>query len=210
MDVGDLEALALQLYAELGIDPAEPPSLFQVARAWLGAGAVERPHAMAGPPAKAFRIGARDRIAVKASVPLEYAHFYIGHELGHLLLRRAGYVGDEEEACADYLGAALLMPRPAVVATYRAEGFAPEALAEAVVCTQTAAALRLAEALGLPLAAVSPANVRVRGPEAFVWPDEATVRAWAARPRPGLARVRLTDQPRRVALLADEDAADVA
>jgi hypothetical protein len=210
MDLGELEALAIQLYEEVAIDPTEPPSMFRVARAWLGAGAVERPHVMAGPPAKAYRIDGRDRIAVKASVPLEYASFYIGHELGHLLLRRAGYVGDDEEACADYLGAALMMPRPAVVATYKAEGFAPRALAELVGCTQTAAALRLGEAMRLPLAAVSPALVRVRGPEAFVWPDEGTIRSWAARARPGLMKVRLTDQPRRVALLADEDTSDVA
>ncbi len=206
MDVGELEALALVPYLEKSIDPSAPPSLFVLARAWLGAGSVERPHGMATPSSK-FRVGGQDRIAVKRSIQIEYAHFLVGHEMGHILLEHAGYIGDDEELCADYIGAALMMPRPAVVATYRAEGFAPRALAEQVVCTQTAAALRFAEAMVLPLAAVAPGAVRVRGPEAFVWPDEGTIRSWAARARPGVTKIRLTDQPRRVALLADEDVA---
>jgi uncharacterized protein DUF955 len=207
MDLAELEGLAMLPYAERGIDPENPPPIFDLIRAFLGV-RVQRPANMPGPPASRFVVGGQERIAVKASVPIEYAAFYAAHELGHVLLRRSGFLGADEESCADYLGAALLMPRAAVLALYRAEGFAPRALAESIVCTQTAAALRLGEVLTAPLAAVSPAVIRVRGPSAWVWPDERTIRAWAQRPRPGLSRVRLTDQPRRVALLADEDLAE--
>lgn len=206
MDLGDLEALALVPYYEKSIDPEDPPSVFDLIRIFLGV-IVERPKNIAGPPASRFKLHGVEAIAVKASVPLEYAQFYAAHELGHMLLRRSGYLEDDEEACADYLGAALMLPRAAVLGHYRAEGFDPVGLAGRIVCTQTAAALRLGEVIGVPLATVSPAIVRVRGPEAFVWPDESTVRTWARRPRTGLTKIRLTDQPRRIALLADDDAA---
>jgi hypothetical protein len=204
MDLGDLEALAMSLYIEVGEDPAEPPPATTLARAWLGVRVERVPNQiLAG---TTYKVDGRDRISVRSSVAIEYAHFFVAHELGHLLLRRARVpVDEEEEARANYIAAALLMPRPAVLATYRAEGFAPRALAEMVTCTQTAAALRLAEAMRVPLAAVSPSAVRVRGPDDFVWPDERTLRRWADRPRPGLSRVRLTDQPRRVALVAGDD-----
>jgi hypothetical protein len=207
MDLDDLEGLALALYAELGVDPEQPVTTFRLARAWLGT-TVERRHLVATPAAMQ-RFGGKTTIVVRPSATLEYAHFFVGHELGHLLLEREGYAGEDVEACADYLGAALMLPRAAVVATYKAEGFAPRALAETVVCTQTAAALRLGEVVRLPLAAVSPQLVRVRGPEVFVWPDEGTVRTWASRPRPGIAKVRLTDQKGRVALVADDDVSEV-
>ena len=205
MDPHELEGLALVPYTETGIDPADPPPIFDLVRAYLGV-RVERPGHMAG-LATSYRMGGKDRIAVRAGVVVEYAQFYAAHELAHVVLRRVGHPGAEDEPHANYLGAAMLLPRAAVAASYRAEGFAPRALAEAIVCTQTAAALRFGEVLGAPLAAVSPAVVRVRGPSAWVWPDEDTIRAWAQRPRPGLSRVRLTDQPRRVALLADDDVA---
>lgn len=206
LDLAELEGYALALYQELGIDPAEPVTTFRLARAWLGPGTLERV-ANLTTPAKTYRVGGRDRIAVRSSVPIEYAAFFVGHELAHLLLRRAGYIGDDEEACADYLSAAVMMPREFVLAIDRSDGFAPRIVAELVGCTETAYALRYGEVKRVPLAAVSPGAVRVRGPEAFIWPEERTIRSWAQKPGPGLARVRLTDQPRRVALLADEDVA---
>jgi hypothetical protein len=68
--------------------------------------------------------------------------------------------------------------------------------------TQTAAALRVGEADQLPLAVVAKV-VRTRGPEAFQWPGEDVLRRWATKPPPGLARARLTDDPKRVVLVAD-------
>jgi hypothetical protein len=213
MDVADLEALVTGLYDELGLDPERPPSAFRIARAWLGAGSVERVHALAGPPATRYRVGGQTRIAVKRSLPDAYANFFCGHELGHLLLQRVGAVFDEhdEERAADYLGACVVLPRAYVMRVYRAEGFAPRVLAEECCVTETAGALRFGEVVTLPLAVDAPTGVRKRGPEHWVWPDDQTVHRWATPPPPppGLARVRLTDQPRRVALLADEDVREV-
>jgi hypothetical protein len=204
MDPAELEGLALIPYQVTGIDPEDPPPLFDLVRAYLGV-RVERPANMPGPRAQAFRVNGQDRVAVRAGLPVEVAHFLAAHELAHVVMRRAGHPEHADEGRANYLGAALLMPRAFVRAVYRAEGFSPRALAEAVVCSQTSAVLRFGEVRTAPLAAVSPGAVRVRGPEAFVWPDEGTIRRWAARPGPGLARVRLTDQPRRVALVANDD-----
>jgi hypothetical protein len=47
-----------------------------------------------------------------------------------------------------------------------------------------------------PLAAITPVQVRVRGPESFVWPDGPTIRKIAARLGPGLTK--------RLALLVDD------
>lgn len=204
MDPADLEGLALIPYHETGLDPEDPPPVFDLVRAWLGV-RVERPANMAGATGRTFRVDGRDRIAVRAGLPVEYAHFAAAHELAHVVMRRAGDPEHADDERANYLGAALLMPRAAVRAVHRAEGLAPRALAEAIVATQTAAALRFGEVLGAPLAAVSPGAVRVRGPSGWVWPDEPTIRRWATRPGPGVARVRLTDQPRRVALVAGDD-----
>lgn len=202
MDAEDLEGLALLPYLEKQIDPEDPPPVFELARAFLGV-RVERPAMLAGKLAASFRVDGRDRIAVRAGLPIEYAHFYAAHEMAHVLMRRAGAARPEDEQAADYLGAALMMPRAFVRLIARREGFAPRALAESTVCTQTAAVLRLGEVLCVPLAAVSPALVRVRGPESWVWPDEGMLRRWARRPGPGITKKRLTDQAGRVALVAD-------
>jgi hypothetical protein len=206
VDIEDLEGLALLPYQEKGIDPEDPPPVFDLIRAWLGV-SVERPTVLAGKLATSFVIDGHDAIAVKSRLPIEYAHFYAAHELAHVILRRVRAIAPEDEAAADYLGAALMMPRAFVRAVFRRDGYSPIALAESIVCTQTASALRLGEVLRVPMAAISPALVRVRGPESWVWPDEEIVRRWARRPRPGVTKKRLTDQRGRVALVIEEDVA---
>jgi hypothetical protein len=139
------------------------------------------------------------------SLPPRYALFAIAHELGHWLLARHGFVGDDEERAADHLGAALVAPRRAFLSARRAVGESLPELADAFGITETGAALRLGEVLGVPLAVVVPATVRVRGPEDWGWPDEWTLRRWARGRTPGIRKVRLTDDPRRV--VPDADAA---
>ena len=108
------------------------------------------------------------------------------------------------------LAAALLAPRPAFLRARRDLGEDLRAVAERFTMTQTGVALRRGEVLGTPLAVIAPARVRVRGPEAWVWPPESTLRAWARRPLAGLKKTRLTDDPRRVVLEADDLAGDAA
>lgn len=195
----ELEGIAEAAYVEARMDP-ERPHITRLARALLGTDAVLRgPRPVAG-PAALFRYGSQWRIAVASSLPVEKALFAIGHELGHYLLARAGYREPDEEASADYLGGALLAPRPAFYAATRALGTNLCALAETFTMTETAVALRVGEVCRKPLAVVAPARVRVRGPVEWVWPDDMTIRRWAHRPRPGLRKVRLRDDPRRVVL----------
>jgi hypothetical protein len=205
MDHCFLEGLAIAAYERNGFDPSRPVDTFRLARADLGSAAVQRPADMVGPPSS-FGRGAEDRywIAVKRSLPVMYARFFGGHEYAHVLLDREGYAEEDLELCCDYLGAALMAPRPAMYGLQRAFRFDDYSnIAAAVGSTQTWAALRCAEVLRVPVAVVAP-RVRVRGPEEWVWPDERTLRSWARRPPSGLAKTRLSDSPGRVVLTADD------
>ncbi|MDB4946209.1 MAG: hypothetical protein JWP97_5743 [Labilithrix sp.] len=205
MELDDLEGIAERAYRDAGLD-ADKPHVTQLARALLGENAIHRGDRPVHGPAALYRVNKEWRIVLARSLPPLYAVFAVGHELGHWLLRRAGYAGDDEEAAADYLGAALIAPRRAFVSARRALGADIPALAAAFSMTQTGAALRLGEAFGTPLAVVSPRLVRVRGPETWTWPDEPTVRRWARAGAPGVRTSRLTDDPRRVLIDADDDA----
>lgn len=204
MDLPWLEGLSLSFYERVGFDPSYPASTFDLAWAWLGSDAIERPANMVTPSAT-FVIRGQRRIAVRRSVPAEYAYFFAGHELGHLLLAEEGYQGEDEEQCANALGAALLAPLPAVRRMLRAFGRDHVAMAEECTSTQTWAALRIAEALGIPRAVITPARVYVRGPEEFVWGTERDLRQRAkGRAGPGITKVRLRDDPKRVVVTLEE------
>lgn len=144
------------------------------------------------------RHGERWFIGIRRSLPEAYREHTIGHELAHWWARTNGVVDSEEQA--DYVGAALLMPRAAFTERAQATGCDLSALAAAFATTETAAALRLGELWREPLAVVAPSSVRVRGPEEWSWPDTDTVRRWARNGRPGLSKTRLQDDRRRVVL----------
>lgn len=201
MDAAALEGMAISLYERLGLEPSRPVSTFKLARGLLGEEALVRPPSMVGSPASLITVDGERRIAVKKTVPLRYARFFVGHELGHVLLEEERYHGDDLEPCCDYLGAALMAPRPAMRALQGVFGFSLPEIADVVGATQTWAALRCAEVLCMPLAVIA-STIRVRGPEEWVWPDEATLREWARSRRVprGVSRMRLTDDPVRVVL----------
>lgn len=201
---GLAEQLAFDFYERVNCDPAEPESPFKLARLFLGAGCIERGRFSA--PAVTFVANGRRRIAIRRGISIEYAAFYVGHELGHAMLEEASYRDDDVEQQCDLFAAALMAPRPAMLRLHREFGYNLEAIAGEVGSTETWAALRLGEVLHVPLAAIAPQRIRVRGPEEWVWPDEMTLRAWARRTPPGLAKTRLTDDPRRVVLVVDPDA----
>ena len=203
MEQLELEGIADAAYREAGLDP-ETPHITRLARALLGPTAIMRgPRPIHG-PAALIRVKDDWRIVISRSLPAIYATFAVGHELGHWLLARSGYRGDDEEASADYLAGALLAPRRAFISAWRAMGDDFAALAETFSMTETGAALRLGEVLRVPLAVISPALVRVRGPDEWVWPAESVVRGWSRKGAPGLRKVRLTDDPRRVVLGVEE------
>jgi hypothetical protein len=205
VDAASLEAIALATYRRAKRDPGRPMSTFALARAVDVE--VLRLRDMAGAPAGRGTSNGKRFIAVKQRLPEAYARFFAAHELAHFLLDEEGYDAEDLETCCDYLGAALMAPRPAVIGLKSAFGLDPRAIAKEVGGTETMAALRVGEVLRIPLAVVAPI-VRVRGPEEWVWPSVPELRRLARlAPRKlprGLAKTKLTDDPRRVLLVADD------
>lgn len=203
-DEADLEALATEALARANVDDADPVSAFELVERILKTKVRRVAHLVtAGCIA---RVGDSLIVAVRASLSIERQNYTAAHELAHAIVREAGLKFDDEERAADHGAACLLMPRRYVAKLYRAEGFAPALLAGEVVVTQTSAALRLGEVIGMPLAAVSPRLVRIRGDRPFEWGGEDKVRELATKRRlwPGLARTRLADEKGRWAITADE------
>lgn len=198
MEQGELEGIAAAALVETGQDPAEPPNITRAIRTLLGPGGLRRgPALVRGDRACLVRVNEEWRIYASKHATL----FDVCHELGHFLLRRVGYLGDSEEESANYLGAALLMPQAAMRA---ATGIPLHELAAAFRTSETCAALREAEVRRLPRAIVAPRHIHVRGPEAWIWPAEATIRQWLHRPRSGLKKTRMRDAPDRVVLDAED------
>lgn len=143
--------------------------------------------------------GGKRYIALRSGVAVERARFAIFHELAEYALRNQ-IEGDIEQACNAIAGA-LAMPRRPFLAAIRDVGDDPNALAPVFKVTPTAAALRLGETTQVPLAALTPSWLWIRG-RAIVWPHEAELRRIARVGRPGLRRVAL--EPRRVALIVED------
>lgn len=205
-DAQDIEGAAVEAYRRAGLDPAEPAPTPRVARLLFGPGVIQRPRLrLVGLGASCFLDGV-PKIMVRPNLPEEVVNFVVGHELAHIL------VGDmsndpENEARCNYLGGALMAPAPAARALFRWASLNIKQIADAACGTQTWAALRIGEATGMPTAAVSPAFVRVRGPETWVWGNEEQLRAVAngRRHLPGVAKVKLSDGRGRAALFVQED-----
>jgi len=204
LDTTEVEGLAVEFYRRLRLDPAVPVDTFRLARLLLGPGTIERGTAIVGEAAKVFTVNGKRRIAVSRKLAVEYAQFFVGHELGHIVCDEIGYREDDIERVCDMFGAAVMAPIPAVHALLRIFGRDHEAIADELVSTQTHAALRVAEVLRIPRAIITPARVYARGPEEFVWGPEDELRKLARRERPGVSKSRLTDDPKRIVIDVDE------
>jgi Zn-dependent peptidase ImmA (M78 family) len=205
MDLALLEALAVETYEKHGFDATEPVSMLRLARRALHPDVICRPPSVIGcRPASSGFVQEKPFIMLRRTIDLPQLGFFCGHELSHLLRGTSHGHDESEEAACDYLAACLMAPRPAVKRLYAAFGWDIAEIAAEVVATQTWAALRLAETMLVPLAAVTPTVVRVRGPEEHVWPDERSIREMARKPGPGIRKVRITDQPRRAAIVLED------
>jgi len=200
----EVETLAVDFYRRLGFDPAAPVDTFRLARKLLGPGSIERGTSLVGIPARTFVLRGVRKIAVNRRISFPYQQHAVGHELGHIVLDELGYIDDNLESVCDLFGACVMAPRPAVAAMLRAFGPDHVAMADEVGSTQTLAALRIAETLGIPRAVVTPARIYARGPDEFVWGPEDELRKLARRARPGIVRAKLTDDPRRVVIDVEE------
>lgn len=204
MTPGDLEIVAVEFYRRHKLDPDVPVTSAKLVRVALGPNALIKADLLRFPgPAATFVLRGERKIAIRPRLPIEAIQFFVAHELAHVVLEGEGVheKGAHVERACDYLGACLMAPRPAAQRLHRVFGFEPATVARAVVADRTWASMRLAEATETPAAIVSPALVRVRGPEEFVWPDDRTIRAWAKRARAGLRRIVLG--PGRTALVGE-------
>lgn len=192
-DQGGWEGTAEYILRRSGYDGTERPSVGQIATAMLGAGCVEFASGLKGDAALVTI--PTPLILVKRKLPVVRLEFAIAHEVAEWALLQEGYEDEDIEQAADYIAAALIVPRR-LACRFRVE-LVHEA-AEVLEVTETHAALRIAEATGQPIALVSPAKVRVRGDE-WAWPSD--LRTVASHERPGLARAVLRDDPRRVLLM---------
>lgn len=201
MDIAELGRLADEVYALAGVTVATP--LVMLARK-LGIPVYSVP----GLRVRGWlaEVNGAQTVAIRASLRGPERAFTVAHELGHWALQRFGVRTldrDQEEQWASALGACLLMPRRAFVGALTELEFDHlrnlcfAELGARFNVTQAAAALRLGETTGTPVAVVTPARVYGRGE---LQCDETQARLWARTGHPGLARVKLGDS-RAVALV---------
>lgn len=203
MNVAD--RAALELYREAKLDPNDAAGAAEVAAGVLGDGCIRFVPGTALPGrAELARVKGEWRIYVRRGLATEHMHHAIGHELGHLWMRRQGLRWDDEDL-ADQIGAAVCAPRAAYLAALTRLGPRFRQLGRLFVMHPGAAALRIAECTGEPAALVSRRRVRTRG-NPWPWPSDAELRRRADVRGPGVVKV---DQTRRLvwASLAAGDAA---
>lgn len=156
------------------------------------------------------RLGDEDRVYVRSTLSeAERAH-PVGHELGHVAIRRWGLrvEGDPERWCNRF-GSALMCPGDAVRRAWRhSQGSLAGVIDRWPTAPATAVALRLPEAIGLPTCIMDGRRVRyVSGVPVDMLPTlrDLAVRAingGAAALDDGTAQaVRLADAPRRAAVV---------
>lgn len=128
-----------------------------------------------GLEAQLARVGDGHRVCVRAGLPPDRARWLVGHELAELHYERTGYRGDDVEARADALGAALVVPRRAMRAAIRCHAHRVSVLSRALVAEPAAVLLRIGEVTGRSVALVRAPGVVVARGEAFPWPSLRTV-----------------------------------
>ena len=143
------------------------------------------------------RIHGEWRVYKRPRLRLERERFLVFHEIGEKRLRELGYSGPDREEAANYIAAGLVCPRRIFRRAVRA-GLSLAELAHDFVASQTLVTLRRAELLAEPRAVVCRHRVYVRWDGATLTDSEW--RAAVEYSRPGLRKVRLTDQRGRIAV----------
>lgn len=207
MDI-DPDAEARAILESCDMDDGERPHAMRLALRLTGGRVVlVEPAEVWGLGETVLGVDGQHEILVSAAASGPVRDWVLAHEVGHVQLQRLGFSGTyrETEDAADAIAAALLMPRRAFAQAARLHGLRGfVSLASDFSVTQTAAALRVGEVAGVPVAVVAPTHLRVRGPESWAWGSEEDLRRLARAGRPGLHRTALTDDVRRVALVADD------
>lgn len=195
----EADANALQIYAQAGCDPEDPPGPVLLAAA-IGLRIVWR----AGIRGARLRRETLEILVSSRLSPVALA-WAVAHEIAEWHLGRIGYDDADREQASDALAAALILPIPAYRRATAAFGGTVVALPDishAFRTSQSIAALRMGEVTGRPLALVTPSRVHLRGDE-WGWPPEDGIRLLAQHvDTTAVERWRLSDAPRRVLLVA--------
>lgn len=187
----------------LGDHRDDVPGARMVVARHLGSEAVVVLRHMRGRDAELVKLHGRHVICVRPKLPPAQLRWALLHELAEWHLARMSYEEPDVERQAERLTAALVAPRRPFRAALREEGErAYGELARGFLTTETSVARRFGEVEHRPIAVVAPTHVHVSGPEHWEWGD---VRALVRCDRPGLAKVPLTDDRRRLVLLVEDD-----
>lgn len=188
------ERAAEELYREARLNPDQAVGAAEVAAGLLGPDCITLVPGSALPGrAELARVEGRWRIYLRRGASPEDMHHAIGHELGHLWVRRNMPGNADEEEIADRIGAALCAPRCAYLRAHEQHGWMPRRLGRMFVLRPGSAALRISECTGAPVALVTPRRVRIRG-ESWPWPEEPSLRLVAhgePLPIPGVRPISL-------------------
>lgn len=202
VELAELESIVEHGYRRAGIindDECLLPG--QLIRARFGQDAIVL---VSNLPTKAavVRVNGAPVFAVRSSLSPIERRFCLGHEYAHVLCDEVGYRGDDIEAACDYIGAAIQTRSRVFRRAAKHVGANFKQLALDFGITETWAALRYGETADVPVAVVCPKRVRMRGP-AWVWGEAVSARGLVTTGVPGVKKSRLTDDPKRVALVAD-------
>jgi hypothetical protein len=204
----DPEVEAQLIRRAAGLDDEDVCSMHAIATALqIGIGYYPQ-HVLRGLDAKLFHprgLGQPPEIALRRGLAPRRRAWWIAHEVAERHLLERGYRKEDAERAANAVAAALMMPSTAFRVAAAEHDFELVALSDDFAVDETAAALRLAEVGAVDAAAiVGPTRVYARTFGSFVIPAEPELRRLARSELllPGLRKVRLTDQPRRVALIA--------
>lgn len=186
----EIEAASIEIYRFAHFDPSCPPGIGTLAERLLKTRIRIAPLRSR---AELARVNNEHRIYIREGTTVERMCFEIGHELAHWWFDLTGYKPiDLERACCE-LGAALVAPAPFFSAVRKRIEDVPS-VAAALRATQSLAALREGEVLHRPVLLVQPHRVLRRG---HPWPWPRNLR----KPIPGVTKVKITDEAKRVALL---------
>lgn len=151
-DGADVEGVARWVYERAGADMDDPPDPVDLAGA-LDIDVEYARDAMIGGDGTLSRVNGRWTIRLARSAPMTRARFALGHEIAEWACREQQET--TIEALCNAISAAVLLPRPALLAALRHFGDNLPALARAFRVTETCAALRIGEATGQPMLLLS-------------------------------------------------------
>lgn len=201
------ERLGELVYREARMSTCWPPrgGAAEVARRMLGPRAVMRVAGMRA-DVSVCRVYDDTRIAIRSDVPVRQANFLVAVALASICLigepaYRAESV-EERARIARAAGAWLVAPPGAIRARFDVQRLDVGAVADAFVVSETCAARRIAEVGGPACIVVTPQHIHRSGSFMSWIPDDEVRRLAEHRRLRSARRVRLYDEPGRVALFA--------